>query len=106
MVATAAILAISIGSGIAQNQASQKAKGVSGAAQASQDSANAALLAQQQNMTADAANQTALATTVAAQARKRQLGAQGRDSTIKTAGPLTSQPTQTGAGGRTTLLGL
>lgn len=103
MAATAAILAISIGSGIVQNQVSQKNKGTAGALAKQQADTNAALLAKQNSTAADQAAASALAATASAEQLKKTLGAPGRDSTIQT-GPLGSLTPPPGA--RATLLGL
>ena len=103
MPATAAMLAISIGSGVIQNQASQKAKGVAGALAKQQSDTNATLLAKQNSTAADQANASMLANQAAAQQRKKQLGAGGFQAT-QTAGPLGS--ITPAPGNRATLLGL
>lgn len=103
MPATAAMLAISIGSGVVQNQASQKAKGVSSDLLKEQQKANDALTASETTTAANQAQASLLAGQVAAQQKKKALGAQGRSNTILTspAGVTTPPP-----GSRVTLLGL
>lgn len=103
MPATAAMLAISIGSGIVQNQASQKAKGVAGALAKTQADTNAALIAKENTAAADQAQASMLAGQAQAEQLKKTLGAPGRASTIRT-GPMGSITPPPGA--RQTLLGL